>query len=319
MPPRRAIFIANPAARRLARRDAFEAAIIAAGARFDLNADIVWTQAPGEGVAVARDAASAGADLLFACGGDGTLNEVLNGLSDLPAQEAPLVGQVPAGTANVWAREASIPRRDFAAAIAAQLDAPGLPVDLGRIGERRFLLMTSFGFDARAVSAVNAGFKQRAGTLAYMLAGFKAGWRYPGFHIDLILDDDPPLRLHASMLVVGNTRNYGGVADITARASAVDGQLDIVAFLGHGVWPALRLLPGVLLRRSHLDSPHVLFRRARRVRLQSLPGERLPDLQLDGEIGVPPDTAATDLRVEPAAVRMLVPRPHAPLFRPPRD
>jgi len=317
--PRRILFIANPGARRLADRGALHRAIRDATTGADLNVDTIWTQAPGDGVRVAREAAADGVDDIFACGGDGTLNEILNGLSGLPAHDAPRVGQVPAGTVNVWAREAGIPRRDLAAAIRVQLDALNhdgvLPIDLGCVGERRFLLMASFGFDARAVASVNPTLKKRAGPLAYFAAGLKTGWRYPGFDIDLLLDDDPPQRLHASMLVAGNTRNYGGYADLTAGASAVDGQLDIVALRGHGVWPTVRVLPS-LLRRRHLQSPHFLFRRARRMRLQPLPGQRLPDLQLDGEIGLAPSDLPIDLFVQPCAVRMLVPRPQAPIFRP---
>ena len=330
MSRRRVLFIANPSARRLADRDTLHRAIRDATAGAGLDLDTVWTQAAGDGVRLARAAAADGIDDVFACGGDGTLNEVLNGLAGFAAADAPRVGQVPAGTANVWAREAGIPRRDLAAAIRAQLDVPShaapnhaapnqdgiVPIDLGCVGERRFLLMASFGFDAAAVAAVNPALKKRAGPPAYVLSGLKTGWRYPGFDIDLSLDDDPPLRLHASLLVAGNTRSYGGHAEFTAQASAIDGQLDIVAFRGHGVWPALRILPG-LLRRRHLDSPHVLFRRARRIRLQPVPGGLLPDLQLDGEIGLAPSDAPLDLHVQPGAVRMLVPRPDAPLFRPP--
>ena len=306
MPLRRAVFIANPLARHVSKRGDLEAAIHEAAARFALDPHLHWTDAPDAATALAREAEQEGAEIIFACGGDGILNEVLNGLQDART----IVGQVPAGTVNVWAREAGIPR-GHAAALNTQLAAAPLAIDLARAGERRFLLMASFGFDAHAVASVNPALKRRFGPSAYIVAGIRAGWRYPGFRLGIAFDDDPPQRIDASMLVLGNTRSYGGMSRVTPRASAVDGLLDCVAFLGYGLIPMLRLLP-LTLRGRHLESPRVLFRRARCVRLVPVPGETLPDLQVDGEIATP----AAEIRVEPAAVRMLVPRPERPLFRP---
>ena len=115
---RNAVFIANPGARHLAeRREALERAVRRETAAAGIDAHIVWTERPGHASEIADDTAHESVDLIFACGGDGTLNEILNGLRDFDAASAPAVGLVPAGTADVWAREAGIPRRDFAAAI----------------------------------------------------------------------------------------------------------------------------------------------------------------------------------------------------------
>ena len=305
MQRRYAVFIANPVARHLASHGDLDAAIHEAAGRFGLAADLRWTDGPGAATALAREAEQDGAEIIFACGGDGTLNEVLNGLR-VPRT---IVGQVPAGTVNVWAREAGIPT-GYAAALRAQLEAAPLAVDLARAGERRFLLMASLGFDARAVAGVNHALKRRFGPSAYILAGIRAGWRYPGFRLDIAFDDDPPESIEAVMMVLGNTRNYGGAFEITPGASAVDGLLDCVVFLGHGLIPMLRMLP-VTLRGHHLESPRVLFRRARQVRLISGMGAPLPDLQVDGESV----TCAQEFRVDPAAVRMLVPCPRRSVFR----
>lgn len=313
---RRAVFIANPGARHLAkRRDALERAVDREATAAGIDARIVWTERPGQASEIAAQAARDGVELIFGCGGDGTLNEILNGLHEFAATAAPAVGIVPAGTVDVWAREAGIPRRDFAAAIRAQLSAAPLPIDLGLAGDRRFLLMASFGFDAAAVAAVNPALKRRTGPLAYAVAGLRVGWRDSGFSVDVGLDDDPPFRVHGSLLVAGNTRNYGGVAEITGRASAVDGRLDLVAFLGHGPITNLRLFPRLLLRR-HLDWDRAVFRRAARIRLQPAPGELLPHFQLDGEFGLPPSPDPIELSVQPAAIRMLVAAADRPLFRP---
>jgi diacylglycerol kinase (ATP) len=301
----RAVFIANPAARRLPRRGDLERSTRVAASAHGLEAKIIWTDAPGHATELAREAEQTGANLVFACGGDGTLNEVLNGICG----DEIVVGQVPGGTVNVWAREAGIPISPEAA-IRAQLEAGDLRIDLGRAGSRRFLLMASAGFDARAVATVSQRLKRRAGPLAYLIAATRTVWRDPGFRLDLTLDDQPPLRVDAGMMVIGNTRNYGGRGSVTLEASAVDGRLDIVAFLGHGAVATARMLPGVVLGR-HLQSGRVLYRRASRIVVRPALGEDLPAMQVDG------DTAetATDIYVEPAAVRMLVPRPERPLFR----
>ena len=234
-----------------------------------------------------------------------------------PRRRGPPSGSCRGGTANVWAREAGIPRRSPAAAIRAQIDAAAVPVDLGRVqfgtGERRFLLMVSLGFDAAAVASVSPALKRRLGQLAYIWAGLRTAWRDRGFDIELELDGAALQPVHASMLVVGNTRNYGAIALITAQASVADGELDYVAFLGHGPWNAARMLPRLLLRR-HLGARGVLFRRARTGRITAAPGGLLPHVQLDGEVGLEPSAGPVTLTVEAGAVRMLVPQPDRPLF-----
>ena len=303
MPMRRAVFIVNPAARTLPSRDVLVAAIEAARRDHSIAPEIRETDGPLHATQIAAEAENAGAELIVACGGDGTLNEVLNGVRrpDLP------IGVIPGGTANVWAKEAGIPRRADRA-LRAQLSGTPVRVDLGRAAERRFLLMAGLGLDAATVAAVRPGLKRCTGPLAYAWTGLRVGGRYPGFQAAVRFDDDPAVDVEATMIVLGNTRNYGGVATITAEASAVDGQLDCVVFRGRGLPGTLRMLALVLLRR-HLRSRHVLYRRARRIVIEGA----APPMQLDGD-AVP--QAATAFSVEPAAVTMLVPWADRPVFQP---
>ena len=314
MPPRRAVFILNPAARGAPSPERLGAAIErSGGAR--LEATIWTTEQPAHATALAREAEAAGADIIFACGGDGTINEVLNGLSDPRTQ----VGLVPAGTANVWAKEAGVPR-DPVGAIAAQLNARPVPIDLGRAGERRFLLMASLGLDAATAASVSPRLKRLTGGLAYVVAGARTGALYRGHRLAVGFDDGPSCELAANMVVIGNTRLYGGVVEIAAQASAVDGQLDCIVFRGAGPLPALRSLSLTLLRR-HLRSGAVLFRRAREIRVEPLDA-RHPLLQVDGDVARPSGALREDLparfTVEPRAVTMLVPKADRPVFQPPR-
>ena len=169
---------------------------------------------------------------------------------------------------------------------------------------------------SRADSEYPRRLKRRLGQLAYIWAGLRTAWCDRGFDVELALDEAAPRPVHASMLVVGNTRNYGAIAHITAQASVADGELDYVAFLGHGPWNAARTLPRLMARR-HLGARGVLFRRARAGRITPAPGGLLPHVQLDGEVGLGPSAGPITLTAEAGAVRMLVPRPDHPLFAPP--
>ncbi len=303
---RLAVFIINPVAGGLPARRKLDAAIDEVCAASSIVPRTVLTEAPGHARQLAAEAEAEGAEIIVVCGGDGTLNEVINGLSGNDVT----IGQVPGGTANVWAKEAGI-ARDPERALRAQFGVEPIMVDAGRAGERRFLLMASYGFDALAVAAVRPRLKRRVGMLAYLLAGFEAGLGYKGFDVALEFDGGPPEELHASMMVFGNTRVYGGLARMTPEASAVDGELDCVVFLGHGVLSRLRMVPTVL-RGRHLLSERVLYRRSREVRIVPREGGALPPMQVDGD--AEPEPAAC-VRLEAGALRMFVPKADEAVFR----
>jgi YegS/Rv2252/BmrU family lipid kinase len=311
-----ALFIINPVAGGLPPRDSLDRAIAAASAEFGLDALIEQTAAPGHATTLAAQAEADGVPLCFVVGGDGTFNEALNGLTTTDLT----LGLIPAGTADVWAKEAAIPRRPLAA-LRAQLAAGSIEIDCGRAGVaasadgegRRFLLMASYGLDAAAIAAVAAAdprWKRRFGRLTYLVGGLRTGFRYPGFEIEIAFDDAAPVPLASRMLVIGNTRSYGGLAAITSQASAVDGRLDCVGLRGRGLGRNLAAIPQVLFQR-HLRASNVLFQRAQRIRLLS--DAPLPPMQIDGDAIA---TSAAELTIEPAALRLFVPGAAAPVFQP---
>ena len=318
---RRVVFVLNPVAGGGRAGTGLECVITSVCAEAGLDAVIQSTMAPGHATAIAVEAEAAavaqaaGPAAVFVCGGDGSLNEVLNGVR----RPETIVGQIPSGTANVWAKEAGIPNR-AEAALRAQLSAPLVSIDLGRVTwpegsrGRRFLLMASFGLDAVVVHAVNLRLKRRLGPLAYVLAGVRVGLRDRGFQAALRFDGASEEPFHGAMLTCGNTRLYGGLAAIAREASAVDGRLDYVGFRGRGPIQTAAIVPQVLLG-SHLRSPRVLHRRAETLAIHAPAGRLLPPLQVDGE-AVSMSAAGAKLDVEPGAVRMPVPRADRPLFQP---
>lgn len=281
------------------------------------------TSAGGDPARLAAEAASAGAAAVVACGGDGTLNGVLNGLAAAGASDV-VVGVIPAGTANVWAREAHVPR-DPAGALRLLDEGQVMRTDLGqarlRGEERRFLLMCGVGIDAAVVAAVEArpALKRRAAQGAFAIAG--AGVLASGRPVRVTLDDGRHAHdLSLLLLVAGNTRLYGGVTPLASGACADDGLLDVLAFEVRGGWRRFadsgRHLLGAMRRlRSGWAGTHAerfLYVRSGHVRLQP---ERALPVQLDGEpfAWCGPE-APLDLSVERGAVQMLIAPGTNPLF-----
>jgi YegS/Rv2252/BmrU family lipid kinase len=252
------------------------------------------TSGPGDGTRLARAAAEAGYDVVVAAGGDGTVNEVVNGLVGTPTALAAL----PIGTVNVWVRELGLPLQPVAAA-EALLRAQVRTIDVGRAGERYFLLMAGIGFDAEVTAVVRAEEKRRLGMLAYLLRALDLAWRFQGTRAQIRLDGKL-LRRRVVMLVLGNSQLYGGVVKITARASLDDGLLDVCVIKGNSLGGAPFRLLSILMQRYTLD-PKLEYHRARRVQVIT----RAPlAVQVDGDhIGQTPMT----FEAVPGALRALMP------------
>ena len=288
---KRALLVLNPVARGAPPIERLRAAIDGlAGWETSLET----TAAAGHAAELARSAAGRGLDVVVACGGDGTVNEVANGLAGSPTALAVVRG----GTANVWAKEAQLPR-DPSAALRLLAEGETRTIDLGRAGDRYFLMMAGVGFDAAIVRQASGALKRRLGAAAYLLHGLRVGLTYRTRETELLADEEP-LAGHLYWLLLGNTRSYAGVLNLTDRARADDGRLDL-CLLSRGGLPRLAwLTPWVLLRRHHRRA-HVLYRQVTSLEVRT-PG--LP-VQVDGDY-----LTETPLRFEvaPAALRVVVPR-----------
>ena len=252
------------------------------------------TERAGHATALAREAAERGADVVLVNGGDGTINEAVNGLAGSHTALAVL----PGGTANVWAKEMHIDR-DPAKAARIALAGERRQVDLGRAGDRYFLLMAGVGLDAAIIPLIGERLKRRLGALAYVVAGAGTALRTKGWPVRLTVDgatSDTSL----AWMVAGNTRSYGGLVSITHRAVAVDGLLDVALMHRGGLW---RLLAdGIrLLFRRHDRSPNVTYTR---VSVVDIATAGIP-VQVDGE-----PHGETPLRLEavPGALWVVVPQ-----------
>lgn len=256
--------------------------------------DICPTAGPGDGTRIAREAAAQGYDLVVAAGGDGTVNEVVNGLAGTQTALAAL----PVGTVNVWVREIGLPLQPRAAA-EALLYAKVRAIDLGRAGDRYFLLMAGVGFDAAVTAEVHAHEKRRLGIFAYILRAYELAWRFQGTRVRIVIDGKV-VRSRVLMVVLGNSQLYGGVLKVTARASMDDGLLDVCIIKGNSLRSAPLRVLSILLQRYTLD-PKIEYHRARIVRIET--GRGLP-VQVDGDhIGNTPMI----FEAVPGALRALLP------------
>ncbi len=252
------------------------------------------TRWAGDATFWAAQAATQGYDLVVAAGGDGTVNEVANGLVGTSTALAVL----PVGTVNIWARELGLPM-DVARSATALLQAQLRSVDLGKAGDRYFLLMAGVGFDAAVTAGVCPKEKKRFGAIAYLKHAFHLAWQWRGVR-SLIRIDGQRVRGRILMVVIGNSQLYGGVFKMTAHATIDDGLLDVCVIKGHNLLTAPLRLLSIFTRRYNLD-PKVKYYRARRISIQ---GKRTLPVQVDGDyLGQTPMT----FEVVPGGLRVLVP------------
>lgn len=212
-------------------------------------------------------------DAVVVAGGDGSINEAMNHLcgSDTP------VGIIPFGTVNVLAREIGVPL-DPRAAARALVNGEVNSFDMGRMGERRFLLMASYGFDVEAVRKNPRFLKRIVGRYSYVLTGLFLYPLYRDVPIRVFLDDDEtPHRAYFAIFT--NGRRYAGEHVLAPQADMHDGLLDVVLFDCPGRLGLLKILLAILLK-NHQKKRWTTIAKARHVRFET----EAPDLfQIDGD------------------------------------
>ena len=307
-----AVVIANPAARRAVALPVLEAAARALEPRgWDVTIEVASSRL--DTVTRAERHARAGVDAVIACGGDGTLLPVVNGVRAAGDEVTTAVGVIPAGTADVWAAEAGIPR-DPTRALSLLVHGARRAVDLGVawVGEEprvRFLLVCGAGLDAAAVEAVEAhpAWKRLLGRYAYGMVGLAALAGVPAIEAVVNIDGDEARLPGMFFACAANTRRYGGVVALTRRQAVDDGLLEVTTFEGAGLWTRLGLgLQAVGGRLDERAVRGIVQRQASRITIT--PSRSLP-VEVDGDaVGHCGPDAPLHIEVEPRAVTMIVGR-----------
>ncbi len=264
------------------------------------EAEFMPTASAGDAVALAKDAAHAGFDTVVAAGGDGTINEVVNGLMWAPPGLRPRLGVAPIGTVNVYARELRLPL-DIEAAWQVIAKGNVRRVDAGLVrsadGRRRyFAQLAGAGFDAMAIAALDLNLKRRITWLAYVVSGFEMlARRLP--LLTVRADGDTAT---GHFVFIGKGSYYGGPFELFPDARLDDGRLTVCVFQGKRLLDVPRYIQGVL-RGAHTSYPDVCCLRAKRVRVES--NEPAP-LELDGELW---GNCPAEFSIEAGALQVLAP------------
>lgn len=258
--------------------------------------DVALTHASGDGVIAARAAIEQGYDLVGVYGGDGTVAEVASAL----AHDGPPMLLLPGGTGNALADELGIPATLADAAALALDDAAEIKrIDLGRVGERFFVLRITMGIEATLVDAASREMKDRLGWLAYLVAGVQA-LSNPQTATYSITVDGESFTVEGVAAMVANSASVGRASGMKlARGVDVsDGMLDVVIARS----AALPSLLGSVAEAATGQEPSGLDRwTGRRIRIEASPPQKL---LADGEDA---GTTPVDVTILPAAVGVLVP------------
>ena len=253
------------------------------------------TEHSGHGTELARQAVAGGADAVCALGGDGTVNEVINGIAETGV---PLL-IVPTGTVNVLALELGVPMEP---ADAIRLAGEGHIswIDLGLANERYFALMAGVGLDALVVNSMNPALKRALREAAFAVHGVATFFR----------NDFPLVRVETAeqtsdgyFVVIGNSANYSGAFGITTKASMRDGLLDVCVLqtlspLGTAYYWLSALV------ESHLKHPKVQYWRTESAQVTVVDSDEDVLVQTDGEVA---GKLPLLCRVAPRALTVIVP------------
>lgn len=263
--------IANPTAGRGGKNTILQAQayLRLRGAKVDL----FETSKRGDALQAAREALNENVDIVVGAGGDGTINEIINGLagSNIP------LGVIPLGTVNVFALETGIPM-DPAAACDVILGGLQKKVNLGRVNDRYFLLMGGVGFDAYVVYGLDIRLKRLSGRLSYILTALGRGLTYRSSPLEIELDDGRKVNGYGA--VVGNMKYYGGAMSITPFADMERNDLDVCIFKSKGFGNILRYTWGVM-RNRHLTYTDVEYHTVKSLKIKS---KGKTYIQADGDV-----------------------------------
>lgn len=246
--------------------------------------DIVMTVAAGDALNLARRSAEEGYERLFVAGGDGTLNEVLNGVAGVGGGLSRVTfGIIPLGTGNDFAAALGLPE-DVEGAVEAMLAGRTIQTDVGVLNDRHFVNVSAGGFIAEVSDAVNPQLKSVAGKFAYIIGGAQVLMDYEpvGARVRATLEDGRVVEREAGvqMFAVCNSRLVGGGQPIAPTALIDDGALDVCIVEAVPTLEFISLL-GSVSGGGHIEDERVAYFRVREIELRF---DRTVKVNTDGEV-----------------------------------
>jgi diacylglycerol kinase (ATP) len=248
----------------------------------------------GEAEAMARRGAEEGFEKIVAAGGDGTINEVVNGL----AGTGTTLGLLPIGTMNVFATEIGLPVHDLELCWDIVKGDSTRAVDLPKANQKFFVQLAGVGLDAQVVKETSAQLKRSFGPLSYVISAVQIAARKPP---KLFIQSDDTSIDEGSFVLVGNGRLYGGPFPFFKRAALDDGLLDVVVFKRLGYLEIIKYLQDVVFS-SNIRVPEIEYFQTARLRVES---DQTVPVELDGELV---GNCPVEFSIQESSLRVLVPR-----------
>ncbi|MGK0185196.1 MAG: diacylglycerol kinase (ATP) [Verrucomicrobiales bacterium] len=239
---------------------------------------ILATSRAGEAREMAAQLSRDGYPKVVAAGGDGTVNEVVNGLVDAGLKDAPKLGIIPSGTMNVFARELKLHGRGFDRCWETIESSDGQPVDLWRADGHYFVQVAGIGLDADIIQHTTWDMKIRYGSLSYVLAGLR---QVSAFRETVLVQADGQPDREAAYVLAGNGQLYGGPFKVFPDARTNDQLLDVVVVERHGFRSLARLLQAFTLS-GYRGLPGVHYFQTRSMTVHGVGGASVP-VEVDGD------------------------------------
>ena len=324
--PMQAELIYNPSGGQVVIRHELDN-VVAFLERYGWSVTLRETSKPLEATELAHHAVNRGARVVIAAGGDGTVNEVANGLVNTDVA----LGVLPVGTTNSWALQMGIPalnpmlpgtqavkliaaleeriarplpanyyRKVLSDAARVLVDGCIVAVDMGELSGRYFLMWAGIGFDAAIAQSMPPKEKRALGSWAYVFPAIESAYRYSGTDVWLNLDGTV-IKVSTPLIVISNIQLYGGVMAIGAKACVNDAKLDVCIFKGGGFFTFVQQAMKVLSHR-HLQDPKVEYHQCREIVVE--PARSLP-VHVDGE---PFTRTPVTIRTVPSSLKVIVPK-----------
>jgi len=273
------------------------------------------TEGPGDATRLARQALQGGAERVVALGGDGTINEVVNGFFDEAGQAiAPdaSFAVLPFGTGGDFRRTLELPT-ELGAAAKVIANNHRRKIDVGRLelttmdGQRQvrmFVNISSFGVSGVVDRLVNESGK-KLGRLAFAVATARATWSYTNQRVQLVFDGTDRVEATINTVAIANGRYFGGAMMVAPHAELDDGAFDVIAMGDFGFGDLLKS-GRRLYKGTHLAMDKVTARRARTVDAEPIDPKAVVELDVDGEN---PGKLPARFELVPSALWVVVPGP----------
>lgn len=236
------------------------------------------TTCEGDAIQAAKAASERGFDLIVAAGGDGTINEVVNGIAEL--QNRPQLAVIPVGTTNDFARAIGIPLNNVTQAVEAILQGQPKKIDIGRVNDQYFINIAGGGRLTELTYEVPSKLKTMVGQLAYYLKGMEM---LPSLRpVEVEIEYDGKLFQGEIMLfLVSLTNSVGGFEKLAPDSSLNDGMFDLLILKKANLAEFIRVAT-LAIRGEHINDEHIIYTKANRVKVTN---KDKMQLNLDGEYG----------------------------------